>query len=104
MSNNLGKRLLLERYGQSREEAIEQILRLEDCKKPDESSLGPEEVLVAVRSASVAFIDLLMLSGQYHAMLPLPGVPGLEYAGVVVAAGKAVDPSRVKAGDRVMSD
>jgi len=99
-----GKKLVLSRYGQSREDAIDNILQLVEGRPPDVDELGTHEVLVAVRSASVSYIDLLMLSGQYHTMLPVPCVPGMEYAGVVVGVGSAVDPDRVAVGDQVLSD
>src|SRR5271168_463530 len=102
--NNLGKKLVLTRYGKSREDAIDNILRLEDSPLPDVTKLQPQEVLVAVRSASVSFIDLLMMSGQYQTMLPLPCVPGMEYAGIVLGAGSGVDPDKFAVGDRVLSD
>jgi NADPH2:quinone reductase len=85
--NNVGKKLVLTRYGQSREDAIDNILKLADSPLPDVMKLQAHDVLVGVRSASVSFIDLLMMSGQYQIMLPLPCVPGMEYAGVVLGAG-----------------
>lgn len=104
MDSKEGKKLLLTRYGQSREDAVDNILRLEASPLPDVAKLQPHEVLVGVRSASVSFIDLLMMSGQYQTMLPLPCVPGMEYAGVVLGVGSGVDPSKVAVGDRVLSD
>lgn len=99
-----GERLVLTRYGQTREEAIDSVLRMERAPRPDGAQLRPHEALVEVRSSSVSYIDLLMMSGQYHTMLPLPCVPGMEYAGTVLATGDAVDPARLAVGDRVMSD
>jgi NADPH:quinone reductase len=40
-----------------------------------------------------------MMSGQYQTMLPLPCVPGMEYAGVVLGIG-----SEAAVGDRLSSD
>jgi NADPH2:quinone reductase len=68
------------------------------------TKLQPHDVLVGVRSASVSFIDLLMMSGQYQTMLPLPCVPGMEYEGVVLGVGSEVDPNKAAVGDRVLSD
>jgi NADPH:quinone reductase len=99
-----GKKLVLDSYGQTREDAINHILRLENESLTDTTKIQPHEVLVGVRSASVSFIDLLMLSGQYQTMLPLPCVPGMEYAGVVLSVGSAVDPNKIAVGDRVLSD
>lgn len=102
--SDAGKKLVLSRYGQTREDAVDNVLSLEDAPRPDGSTLGPRDVLVQVKSASVSFVDLLMLSGQYQTMLPVPCVPGMEYAGVVVAVGAEVDPGKVAVGDRVLSD
>jgi NADPH:quinone reductase len=102
--NNVGKKLVLTRYGQSREDAVDNVLKLEDSPLPAVTKLAPHDVLVGVRSASVSFIDLLMMSGQYQTMLPLPCVPGMEYAGVVLGIGSEVDPNKAAVGDRVLSD
>src|SRR5271154_2365254 len=102
--NKVGRKLVLRRYGQTREDAIDNILKLEDSPLPDVTKLQPHDVLVGVRSSSVSFIDLLMMSGQYQTMLPLPCVPGMEYAGMVLAVGSEVDPREIAVGDRVLSD
>ena len=86
--NNVGQKLVLTQYGESREDAIDKVLKLEDLPLPDVTKLAPHDVLVGVRSASVSFIDLLMMSGQYQTMLPLPCVPGMEYAGSVLSVGQ----------------
>lgn len=51
---------------------------------------GPGQVLVAIRSASLNFPDLLMVHGRYQIKPALPFVPGLEFAGVVEAVGTGV--------------
>ena len=51
MDSKEGKKLLLTRYGQSREDAVDNILRLEASPLPDVAKLQPHEVLVGVRSA-----------------------------------------------------
>ena len=99
-----GQRLILAQYGESREDAVDNILKLEAMPYPDAAALQPHEVLIGVKSASVSFVDLLMLSGQYQTLLPLPCVPGLEYSGVVIGMGKDVDRSRIAIGDSVLSD
>jgi NADPH2:quinone reductase len=98
------KRLVLTKYGQTRQEAIDSILELQDAPLKRLRSLQSKEVLVVVKSASVSYIDLLMMTGQYHTMLPLPCVPGMEYSGEVLAIGDDVDQSNVRVGDRVLSD
>ncbi|WP_181447289.1 NADPH:quinone oxidoreductase family protein [Novosphingobium taihuense] len=58
------------------------------------------EVLVRIEAAALGFPDLLMTRGGYQAKPPLPFVPGMESAGVVVEAAEG---SRWRAGDRVIT-
>jgi NADPH:quinone reductase len=102
MISNMGKRINLPRYAASQEDAVENVLHLEDMPPPDPAALKPNEVIVAIKSASISFVDLLMMSGQYQHMVPLPCTPGMEYAGVVTAVGK--DVATLKVGDAVLSD
>ncbi|WP_161316038.1 NADPH:quinone oxidoreductase family protein [Sneathiella litorea] len=99
-----GQKLVLSQYGENREDAIENNLKLETAPNPEVGKLQPHEVIVGIRSASVSFIDLLMLSGQYQTMVPLPCVPGMEYSGVILATGRDVDVNKLAVGDRVVSD
>jgi NADPH:quinone reductase len=48
---------------------------------------GPREVRIGVRAAALNFPDLLMTRGGYQFKPPLPFVPGMEGAGVVLHAG-----------------
>ena len=80
--------------------AIEQA-SLVAMPAPDPAQLSPRDVIVAVASASVGWVDLLMMSGQYqHAAKP-PYTPGLEYAGTVAWAGAGAD---LRVGERVLVD
>ena len=45
---------------------------------------------MAVRSAAVGWVDLLMTSGQYQHMPKPPYCPGLEYSGDVIWTGDDV--------------
>ena len=68
--------------------------------RPDPAP-GTGEALVAVRAAGLNGADLLQRAGHYD---PPPGasdVPGLEFAGEVVAVGEAT--RDVAVGDRVMA-
>lgn len=74
-------------------------LELRDIPPPE---AGPEDLLVSVHAAALNRADLLQSSGGYPQPGPKPPfeVPGLEYAGEVVAVGSRVD--GFKPGDRVM--
>ncbi len=61
---------------------------------------GPGEVLVRIEAVALGFPDLLMTQGLYQAKPPLPFVPGMECAGVVVDRG--ADVTTWHAGDRVI--
>lgn len=67
--------------------------------------IGPEDVLVHVRRASLCGTDVKIRSRRFfHDGGPPPGtfVPGHEYAGVVAAVGSTVDEFSV--GDRVVTE
>ena len=95
----MGHRVVVSEFGETPPEAIEKFVSLQPMDKP---SPGPNDVLVAVKSASVGWVDLLMTSGQYQHQRPPPYTPGLEYAGVVEEVGVAV--ATVKPGDAVVVD
>jgi putative PIG3 family NAD(P)H quinone oxidoreductase len=62
---------------------------------------GPSELLVRVRATALNRADLLQLKGHYPAPPDAPAdVPGLEYAGEVLAVGPRV--RRFREGERVM--
>lgn len=62
--------------------------------------LGPDEVRVRMRLASVNPSDLVTIAGAYPSRTPLPFVPGFEGVGVVEAVGNAA--SGLQIGDRVL--
>ncbi|MFL5318999.1 MAG: NAD(P)H-quinone oxidoreductase [Myxococcaceae bacterium] len=73
-------------------------LRVQDVADPVP---GPSELLIRVRATALNRADLLQTLGLYPAPPDAPkDIPGLEYAGEVVAVGPRV--SRYKIGDRVM--
>ncbi|MGW8267571.1 MAG: NAD(P)H-quinone oxidoreductase [Longimicrobiales bacterium] len=75
-----------------------EVLELRTVERPE---AGPREILVRVRSSGVNRADLLQRMGRYPAPPGSPeDIPGLEYAGVVEAAGPEVELWQV--GDRVM--
>jgi NADPH2:quinone reductase len=99
-----GKRVIVSEFGETPLDAVENYLSIETQPPPDTAELGTGDVIVAVKSASVGWVDLLMTSGQYQHMASPPYTPGLEYAGVVVWTGADVDSNRVAVGDEVIAD
>jgi 2-desacetyl-2-hydroxyethyl bacteriochlorophyllide A dehydrogenase len=65
---------------------------------------GPREVVVAVAGCGICGTDLHILDGEFAPTLPV--VPGHEFAGEIVAVGRAVDEAvdEVSVGDRVAVD
>ncbi len=75
-----------------------EVLELREIPRP---SVGPKEILVRVRASGLNRADLLQRRGLYPAPPGFPqDIPGLEYAGVVEAAGSHVGLWGV--GDHVM--
>ena len=96
-----GLRVVVSDFGETPLDAVEHAMSLVPMEAPDPSSLGPRDVVVAVRSAAVGWVDLLMSSGQYQHMAKPPYTPGLECAGVVVWRGPEAQAS---VGDAVIVD
>jgi NADPH2:quinone reductase len=63
---NPGQRVVVQAFGETPPEAIEQQLSLQPQEAPDVTRLSPREVVIGVKSASVGWVDLLMTSGQYQ--------------------------------------
>jgi NADPH:quinone reductase-like Zn-dependent oxidoreductase len=61
---------------------------------------APGEVMVKVKAIGLNFADVFALFGLYKATPKGSFVPGLEYAGEIMALGEGVD--SVKVGDKVM--
>lgn len=85
-------------------DGVDHCLKLERQQVPKPSELKALDVIIEVKSASVGWVDLLMTSGQYQHMPPLPYTPGLEYSGVIQWVGDDVDSSVIAVGDRVLVD
>ena len=65
----------------------------------DAPALGPGQVRVHIHVGAVNFPDVLVMANTYQVSVPLPFVPGSEYAGVV--ADVANDVAGLAPGDRV---
>ena len=98
-----GLRVVVDELGEDPEDALARCLRVEAMARPDPATLGPRDVLIAVESAQVGWVDLIMASGQYQHAAKVPYTPGLEYAGRVVWRGDEAA-ARVQVGDDVLAD
>lgn len=76
-----------------------EVLQLQDVPEPVP---GPEDLLVRVRATALNRADILQRMGGYPQPGPKPplDIPGMEYAGEVLAAGARVE--GFSPGDRVM--
>jgi NADPH:quinone reductase len=73
-----------------------EVLRVDDLPAP---AVGPGQARVRVQAAAVNFTDVLLVANQYQATVPVPFVPGSEFAGDVTEV--AGDVTGVAVGDRV---
>jgi NADPH:quinone reductase len=62
--------------------------------------LAEGQVRVRVGAAAVNFPDVLFMANQYQMTVPVPFIPGSEFAGVITEAGDGV--IELAPGDRVM--
>lgn len=97
-----GQRVLVTEFADDPLSALEHHMHLAPQPAPDPAALRPGEILMRIRSAGVAWVDLLMTSGQYQHMPHPPYTPGMEYAGEVLAVAPGV--TRVAVGQRVFAD
>jgi NADPH2:quinone reductase len=82
-----GLQVVVSELGETPVEAMERFVTVGVMEAPDVGGLAADEVLIAVKSASVGWVDLIMTSGQYQHVPTPPYTPGLEYAGVVAWKG-----------------
>lgn len=102
MNQPPGHRVVVSAWGDSPTDALEHHIELREQASPPVDELQPTDVVIAVRSAAVGWVDLLMTSGLYQHMASPPYTPGLEYAGEVAWIGANVEGWSV--GDRVIAD
>jgi NADPH2:quinone reductase len=98
-----GHRVVIAEFGETPLDAIEKHASIVPMIAPDPAALAANEVIVAVKSAQVGWVDLLMTSGQYQHMAKPPYTPGLECAGEVVGKGAGVGDA-IAIGDGVLVD
>ena len=97
-----GQRVIVAELGEQPLDAIAHHTSLQPMPAPDPATLTAGDVIVAIKSASVGWVDLLMTSGQYQHLPKPPYTPGLEYAGVVAWAGP--EAAGLTPGDPVLVD
>ena len=73
-------------------------LEINEISCPD---VGPGQILIDVKAASVNFPDVLMIQGLYQFQPPLPFTPGGEAAGIIEKVGEGVE--GFKEGDKVFA-
>ncbi len=98
-----GRRVVVRELGETPLDAIDHHMAVEPMAAPDPAALARRDVIVAVKSASVGWVDLLMTSGQYQHLPSPPYCPGLEYAGVVAWKGPDAGDA-FSVGDEVLVD
>jgi NADPH2:quinone reductase len=74
-----------------------EVVEVEELPSP---APGAGEVRVRVGAASVNFPDVLVVANEYQVTLPVPFVPGSEFAGVVEEVGGEV--REIAVGDRII--
>lgn len=98
-----GQRVVVSAFAETPPEAIDTTMSLVPMPAPDPEKLSARDVIVAVKSAAVGWVDLLMTSGQYQHMPSPPYTPGLESAGVIAWKGPDAG-GDLAVGDAVLVD
>lgn len=98
----LGHKVIVSEFAENPVQGVEENVRIVEQALPDSAALSADDVIIQVKSASLGWVDLLMTSGQYQHMPPLPYTPGLEYSGEIIWCGAQV--SQYQLGDRVLVD
>ena len=57
-------------FGETPLESVEQFLSIVEQEVPDTNELGDDDVLIAVKSSAIGWVDLMMTSGQYQHQPP----------------------------------
>jgi len=83
------KAWMVTRWGQPEDMTFEDV---------DLGSLSEERVRVRIEATGINFFEGLLIEGKYQVRPPLPFIPGVEAAGVVLHSPSS---SRIRAGQRV---
>jgi len=75
--------------------------RTHQVEEVAEPIVGPDDVLINVKAASINFPDLLVMSGKYQVLPERPFIPGKDAAGIVEAVGANVGTLQI--GDHVVT-
>lgn len=94
-----GRRVVVAQLAASPDGVLAGGLNVEAQARPEPAA---DDVVIAVCSAAVGWVDVLMACGQYQHVPELPYTPGLEFAGEVVDVGATVTGCAI--GDRVLVD
>ena len=98
-----GHQVTISELGDEPLEAIEQHASLSRWPRPIRRRCPPRDVIVAVKSASVGWVDLLMTSGQYQHMAKPPYTPGPRVRGRRRVGGRR-GRQRSRSATRVLVD
>ncbi len=71
-------------------------LQIVDLPKP---TIGPDDVLINVKAVALNHLDLFVREGLPNLKLPMPHIPGSDFAGVIAEVGANV--RDLKVGQRV---
>jgi NADPH2:quinone reductase len=102
LAADMGHKVVVSEFAENPIEGVEQHVCIVEQSLPDTANLSAQDVIIQVKSASLGWVDLLMTSGQYQHMPPLPYTPGLEYSGEIIWCGCEV--TQYQIGDPVLVD
>tara|TARA_B100000609_G_scaffold199469_1_gene203184 strand:- start:3061 stop:4185 length:1125 start_codon:yes stop_codon:yes gene_type:complete len=101
-SNTQPQQVFVTAFSEHPQDAISKHMKRREVSVPDVNALKSTDVVVAIRSSAVGWVDLLMTSGLYQHSLQPPYTPGLEYSGVVEWVGS--DVTQTSVGEKVIVD
>ncbi len=72
------------------------VIEIQNVPSPE---VGLGQVRVSVQAGAINFPDVLLIANQYQASVPVPFIPGSEFAGTVTEVGSGVE--GIHSGQRV---